>query len=133
MSNSARIEDFSPAQQELWRRVEELWQLAVKRDEAGVRAALHPRYTGWEASSPDPHDREFAVRSVLDEARIVQHHIEPKGVEVYDDKVGVVHYNYAATVSLGEDQTQEVVGRWTEIYLKQDQTWIMVGVHGGPE
>lgn len=129
---------MTPAQQDLWRRVEELWQLAVKRDEAAVRAALHPRYTGWAADNSEPHDREFAVRSVLEEAHILHYHLEPKSVEVYDDRVGIVHYLYAATVSLGdeesqEDQPHEVLGRWTEVYLKQDQVWIMVGVHGGPE
>jgi hypothetical protein len=24
-------------------------------------------------------------------------------------------------------------GRWTEVYLKQDETWLMIGVHGGPK
>ena len=24
-------------------------------------------------------------------------------------------------------------GRWTEVYLKRDETWLMIGVRGGPK
>jgi hypothetical protein len=121
-------------QQSLWRRVSELWELAARKDAAAIHAALHPHYSGWDATAADPHDREHAVQSVCSPPeRIVEYRLTPHNVTIYDGKVGVAHYSYAATLSNPSDEQRTVKGRWTEVYLRQDDEWLMIAVHGGPE
>lgn len=128
------INEFSPEQKELWQRVNDLWALSLKRNEAEIRSTLHPRYVGWDMSSPLPHDRESAVQSVSgDSPQVTQYQLHPLSVEVYDHRVGVVHYSYSATVVPKGSQPLSVTGKWTEIYLKQDGAWIMIGVSGRPD
>ncbi len=62
MTHIESAEPLSTEQQELWNRVEELWRLLQRRDIAAIRAAIHPQYIGWEASSLLPHDRDFALK-----------------------------------------------------------------------
>lgn len=121
-------------QESLWRRVTELWDMAARRDADAIRNALHPNYSGWNATAAAPHDREAAVQSVCSPSeRIVEYRLTPHNVTVYGSIVGVAHYSYAATLSDPSHEVRTVVGRWTEVYLRQDDAWLMITVQGGPE
>jgi mannose-6-phosphate isomerase-like protein (cupin superfamily) len=117
----------------LWRRVTELWELAVRKDEQQIRDALHPDYAGWDTNALLPHDREAAVRSVAGtSARITDFSLDPSSVRVYGGTVGVVHYSYSATVESGDSTCTHITGKWTEIYQKHGHRWLMVAVSGRP-
>ncbi len=134
MTTGLRIHELTIEQQELWQRVNDLWASSLTRNATEIRNTLHPRYVGWDMSSPAPHDREAAVQSVLgDSPAVTQYQLTPLSVEVYDHTVGIVHYAYSATVAPREAAPLQVTGKWTEIYLRQDQQWIMVGVSGRPD
>jgi len=53
-------------------------------------------------------------------------------LEVYDGRAGIVHYSYSARVTPKGEAPREVTGKWTEIYLQQDDAWILIGVSGTP-
>ena len=52
-------------------------------------------------------------------------------VEVYDGLVGVAHYTFEAEVATPKGKAEKVSGRWTEVYLKKDNVWLMISVQGG--
>jgi hypothetical protein len=125
---------FSPAQTELWKRVEELWALSKGRDEGRIRSALHPDYAGWDMSAPLPHDRDAAVRSASgDASQLQEYELHPLSVQVYEGRVGVVHYSYAAKVGPKGEVPIHVTGKWSEVYLMQNGVWVMVSVSGQPD
>jgi len=127
------IREFSPEQQALWQRVNELWALVLRKDLAALRAALHPRYAGWQIEDAFPHDRDAAIHSITGDAPdLSEYHLQPLSVEAYG-ATGVVHYAFSATVVPGDRIPKVVTGRWTEIYQKQDGQWLMVGVSGRPD
>ncbi len=72
MTHIESAEPLSTEQKELWDRVEELWRLLQRRDIAAMRAAIHPQYIGWEASSLLPHDRDFALKVAETDPQIVE-------------------------------------------------------------
>jgi hypothetical protein len=128
------MSDFSPEQQALWQRVNDLWALTLTKDETAIRSALHPRYVGWQINDPLPHDREAAIASVVgDSPRVTRYELHPLSVQIYDGRVGVVHYAYSATLAPGNGHTRGVSGRWTEIYVEQQGEWVLVGVSGRPK
>ncbi len=128
------IADFSPEQRELWARVDALWAWSRDGDTERIRAALHPRYVGWDLNAPLPHDRDDAIRSVSSDAPALRAYaLRPLSVEVYDARVGVVHYTYAATVGVDGEPPASVTGRWSEVYLKEDDVWNLVSVSGRPD
>jgi hypothetical protein len=129
-----RIDDLSLEQQDLWRRVNDLWAMSTERSADRVRSTLHPRYVGWDMTDPAPHDREAAVQSVSGGSPVVEdHQLRPLSVEVYDHVAGIVHYTYSATVAPKSATSFRVTGKWTEIYLKKDGQWVMIGVSGRPD
>ncbi len=134
MTNQLPINEFSPEQRELWKRVVNLWVLSKARNEDQIRSTLHPDYVGWDMNAPLPHDRDAAVRSVSgDSPELRAYELHPLSVQIYEDKVGIVHYSYSAIVVPKGAVPVNVSGRWTEVYLKQDATWTMISVSGRPE
>ena len=132
--NHIRIDEFSPEQSELWERVLALWALSKNRNKKQIRSTLHPRYMGWDMSSPRPHDREAAVNSVTnDSPELQKYELQPLSVQVYDGRVGVAHYTYTATVIPKGGESLKVTGKWSEVYLKRDGAWQMISVSGKPD
>ncbi|MEB2318169.1 MAG: nuclear transport factor 2 family protein [Pseudomonadota bacterium] len=129
-----RIDDLSLEQQELWRRVNDLWAMSLERSAEKIRDTLHPGYVGWDMNSPAPHGREAAIQSVLGDSPVVKdYQLRPLSIEVYDHVAGIVHYTYSATVAPKGANALLVTGKWTEIYLKQAGQWVMIGVSGRPD
>jgi len=129
-----RVEDLSPEQQGLWRRVNELWVMSLERNADRIRSALHPQYVGWDMNSPAPHGREAAIQSVTGDSSVVaDYQLRPLSIAVYDHIAGIVHYRYSATVSPRGANDFRVTGKWTEIYLKQAGQWVMIGISGRPD
>jgi hypothetical protein len=121
-------------QEQLWRRVTALWEMAVRKDADAIRAALHPNYSGWDVTAALPHDREQAVQSVCSgPERIIEYRLTSHNVAVYNGKVGVAHYSYTATLSTPGDGERRVTGRWTEVYVSENDRWLMIAVQGGPD
>lgn len=129
-----RIVGFSEEQNDLWARVHHLWSISLDRNPDEVRATIHPNYVGWDMSSAEPHDREVAVQSVTGDSPLVtEYELHPHSVKVYEHSVGIVHYSYTATVVPRRSQPQAVSGKWTETYLKQGDTWLLISVSGRPD
>jgi len=131
---SIAIQGLSQEQRELWNRVDELWAHSRRRDQALIGSALHPRYVGWDMSTELPHDKDSAIESVAGDTPVLQSYaLFPHSVQVYEHKVGVVHYSYRATVEPRVGMSLDVTGKWTEVYLKQGDQWTMVAVSGRPD
>lgn len=134
MNAAFSVADLSPEQRALWQRVTELWALSQCRDETTITSALHPQYVGWDMSVAAPHDRAAAVRSVSGPSpQLATYALQPLSVQVYDRRVGVVHYSYTATVIPNDGNPMDVSGKWTEVYLRQGDAWIMIAVSGRPD
>ncbi len=128
------VVEFSQEQRALWEHVGNLWAMSKARNESQIRAALHPRYVGWDMNVALPHDRDAATQSVLGDAPVLREYdLRPLSVQIYGGLVGVVHYSYFAKVVPRSGQTLTVTGKWSEVYLKQDGHWMMVSVSGRPD
>ena len=133
MPASLQLTNLTAEQRELWRNVNELWELSAAKDNQRIRDALHPDYAGWDMSAPLPHDRDTAVQSVTgDSPRLSRYELEPLSVRVYEGAVGVAHYRYRATVEAYGREPVQVTGKWTEVYMKHGQRWLMIAVSGRP-
>lgn len=124
--------ELDPGQSALWARVQELWRAVSKGDADGLRSGLHPRFSGWENASPIPHDREFNVASnTQHDAEVANLLLQPLRIDVFDDSVGVVHYCFRVLLRDEHGGSRAAGGRWTEVYLRKGDTWLMIAAHGG--
>jgi hypothetical protein len=108
--------------------------MAKNRAEREILSALHPDYVGWDMSTPLPHDRDSAVRSVCGaSSELGKYELRPLSVQIYEGRVGVVHYSYSAMLTSKGEPATSLSGKWSEVYLKQAGVWLMISVSGRPD
>jgi hypothetical protein len=122
---------ISEDQRVLWRRVEQLWDL-LGAPEQQIRSALHPDYSGWVGGDELPHDREAGVRAAAASPPVVDRELTPLHIGVHGT-TGIVHYRYRATVDVPGHAPRTVTGRWTEVYVGDGDSWLLMAVSGGPD
>ena len=128
------ISELTDQEQQLWQRVDELWQCSLKGDFRVMKEAIHPQYTGWDATSVVPHDRNYAIKSVSDKsARLIEYKLFPLKITIYENQVGIVNYRYNANIQDQQKNIRAIKGRWTEVFFKSEDSWILIGVHGESE
>ncbi len=128
------INDLTTEEQVLWQRVDELWKCSLKGDFRLIRQAIHPQYAGWDANSVVPHDRTYAIKSIIDKSsKLVEYRLFPLRITICENQVGIVNYRYNARIRDQQQNVRAIKGRWTEIFYKKDQSWLLIGVHGEPE
>jgi hypothetical protein len=85
-------------------------------------------------SAEQPHDKAAAIASVTDNAPELKDYVlSPLSIQAYDHLVGVVHYSYRATAQPPGVAPLDVTGKWTEVYLRQVDKWLMIAVSGRPD
>ncbi|GEO84933.1 MULTISPECIES: nuclear transport factor 2 family protein [Alphaproteobacteria] len=125
---------FSQDERDLWEHVTELWEIARRREAGPVRKLLHRDYSGWVTGLDLVHDYEAAVASVgPGTPRVLRYRLKPLKITIFDQEVGVVHYSYEADVEADDGTTRHVGGRWTEVYKRRGNGWLMITVSGGPD
>ena len=126
-------QQWSAAQQEVWKNVETYWAMDAAGNTEGFMSYFHADYSGWGYANPLPVSKEtvrkFVTHSHQTEKTLVQD-IQPVAIKVYGN-VAFVHYYYHRIQKDAEGKQQDVRGRWTDILMKQGDRWVMIGDHGG--
>jgi ketosteroid isomerase-like protein len=137
-SNTLFAQEWSAAQEEVWKNVETYWEHARENDIDGFLSYFHEDFSGWANSSvlPDSRDqRAQMIRQFFPQTRTVMHTIKPVAIKIHGDVAIVQYYYFMVTKEAGEedDDDQDLEqGRWTDILKKQGDRWVMIGDHGGP-
>jgi ketosteroid isomerase-like protein len=132
---SLQAQEWSPAQKEVWKNVNDYWTLMAKGDVKGFMEYFHPDYIGWDYDSPNPMTKtetskwlEFFTQG----QKFPFWDIKPLAIKVYGD-VAFVHYYYSRVAESTDGKKSTENGRWTDILLKQNGRWVLIGDHGGNE
>lgn len=130
----ALAQQWSPAQTEVWKNIEEFWARDAAGDLEAVLSHVHDDYVGWDITEPMTTDKA-RLRKYLDyryksDVKSAIQDIQPVAINVFGD-VAIVYYNFGVLEKDGKGEESYVEGRWAEVLLKQDDKWILIGDHGG--
>jgi len=133
--SSVFAQEWSAAQKEIWKNVNDYWALMAKGDLNGFMDYFHADYIGWDNSAVLPSTKEesrkwlaYAYQGV----KIPVYEIKPLAIKIYGD-VAFVHYYYSIAKESQDGKKKSESGRWTDILLKQGNKWVMIGDHGGSD
>lgn len=132
ISSNLQAQQWTAEQKEVWKSVEVYNELSATRDAAFINY-FDDSYRGWEYHYDVP-DGKDNVRKIIANRdpnyKILYYTITPATIWV-SGNFAYVHYYYT-TLSEGKDGKRNwEKGRWTDILMKKDGKWIMVGDHGG--
>ncbi len=96
-------------------------------------AYFHPDYRGWPYQVTLPGDkaivRKFVQQGMKTSETLVST-IQPVAIQI-DGNVVLVYYYYAVIEKDAEGKEQSRSGRSLDILVKQGNTWVLIGDHGG--
>jgi ketosteroid isomerase-like protein len=125
-------QEWSAAQQDVWKVVNNYWAVLAKGDVAGFLEYFHPDYLGWDDNSPLPStktDIQKWLQLEMAGSKILAYDIKPVGIRVFGDFAFADYYYSFASEMDGKKKMEE--GRWTDILMKQGGKWLIVGDNGG--
>jgi ketosteroid isomerase-like protein len=133
--SSLYAQEWSPAQKEVWKNVNDYWAVMAKGDLNGFLEYFHSDYVGWENGDVLPSTKEESrkwINYAYQGVKIPIYEIKPLAIKIYGD-VAFVHYYYTTVKETQDGKKSTENGRWTDILLKQGNKWVLIGDHGGSD
>jgi ketosteroid isomerase-like protein len=125
-------QEWSPAQKEVWKTVETMWESSGKGDVEGELAYCDEELSLWLQDDPLPLEKALFRKWITFYAKTEQiliQKLRPVGIKVFSE-FAFVHY-YVTTVSKAgtPGKAEERSLRITDIFRKQGAKWLLVGGH----
>lgn len=132
-STTLLSQEWSDSQKEVWETVKTYYDLADKGDAQGLLSYFDESFSGWSYSLEAPHDKESLTKMVnygFANSKTLYSTLSPSKIWV-EGAYAFVHYYYTELTEDKEGKKKWEKGRYTDILLKKDGKWMLVGDHGG--
>lgn len=133
-TNASSAQQWSAEQQDVWSGVEKYWQVSASGDAQAFLAYFDESYMGWEYDSKVPQNKESTGKWIvygMQRGKVLFYTLSPVAIWVKGD-FAFVDYFYDQVVKDNEtEKTKERSGKWTDILMKKDGKWVLIGDHGG--
>jgi ketosteroid isomerase-like protein len=127
-------QEWSAEQNEVWKNVETYHEFWANRDVEGFLQYFHDDFSGWYNRDIMPRDKAAVVKRVkyyFPKTKVIFYEINPIAIEIHGN-VAIVQYFYSDITKDPEGKEKGEQGGWTDILMKQEDKWVMIGDHGGP-
>ena len=119
----------------VWEAVETIWAAEENGDEKWIEDMLAADFMGWRKNSPAPRGKS-SVRLwnhfQREQTKDIAHELYPLSIVVHGD-MAVVHYLYTNAVQTRDKKTSVTSGRYTDVLVRDDETWKFISWHGGDD
>jgi len=132
LSAYAQAQQWTAEQKEVWAGVERYWEINNNDPLADLKY-FDDSYLGWSYDSEAPGTRDGVVKykKYFSTKQKSQFNIlTPARIWVNGD-FAYVHYYYTQVSEDKDGKSNTEKGRWTDILMKKNGTWMLVGDHGG--
>lgn len=133
-ANVGYAQQWSTEQQDVWSGVEKYWKVAASGDAQAFLTYFDDSYTGWEYDSKVPQNKANTGKWIeygFKKRTNVFYTLTPVAIWVKGD-FAFVDYFYdevAKDNETGKNKARS--GKWTDILMKKDGKWVLIGDHGG--
>lgn len=125
-------QQWSAEQKDVWAGVEKYWEVN-QSNPLDFLDYFDESYIGWSYENEAPSTRSDAVKSFsywTKKGKEVYHILTPAKIWVNGD-FAFVHYYFTQVMESNDGKPNVEKGRWTDILMKKDGKWMLVGDHGG--
>jgi ketosteroid isomerase-like protein len=127
-------QQWSDEQKDVWAGVEKYWAVEASGDAAGFMSYFDDSYRGWSYQSKVPQSKANVAKWIENDIKnntTVVYTLTPVTIWVKGD-FAYVHYYYAELDKNKETGKNEPSsGNWTDILMKSNGKWVLIGDHGG--
>jgi ketosteroid isomerase-like protein len=134
LSGSCFAQEWSAEQKDVWAGVEKYWEASESGNASAFMQYFDDSYNGWDYQSPVPMSKANTTKWVdygTSAYTNVVYSITPLKIWVKGD-FAYVDYVYAELDKNKETgKIENNSGNWTDILMKEDGVWKLIGDHGG--
>lgn len=126
-------QQWSPEQQELWKGVQTYWEAGMSSDPSMMLSYWDDSYYGWNYENGAPGTKADVTKAMnywYKKGKVQYYNITPARIWV-NGNFGYAHYYYVMVTESPDGKPTTERGRWTDILMKKDGKWMLVGDHGG--
>lgn len=127
-----QAQEWTNEQKEVWAGVEKYWEINNNDPLADLKY-FDDSYLGWSYENEAPGTRDGVVKSkkyFSTKGKQQFNILTPARIWVKGD-FAFVHYYYTQISESNDGKTETERGRWTDILMKKNGMWVLVGDHGG--
>ena len=134
LSGSSAAQQWSNEQKDVWAGVEKYWEVSAKGDAQGFMSYFDDSYMGWDYQSVVPQSKSNTgkwIANGLKNNTTIVYTLTPVAIWVKGD---FAYADYFYTQLDKNNQTgkeDRSSGKWTDILMKKDGRWILIGDQGG--
>ena len=131
-NGSSFSQEWSKEQKEVWAGVEKYWDVN-QSDPLAFLQYFDESYLGWNYGNEAPSTKNDVTKTFsywIKKGKEQFHVITPAKIWV-NGNFAYVHYYYTQVFESTDGTPRTEKGRWTDILMKKDGKWILVGDHGG--
>lgn len=129
---NSQAQQWSAEQKDVWAGVEKYWDVN-QSNPLDFLQYFDDSYTGWSYENEAPSTKSDAQKSFsywLKKGKEAYHILTPAKIWVNGD-FAYVHYYYTQVMESNDGKPVTERGRWTDILMKKNGKWMLVGDHGG--
>ena len=127
-------QQWSAEQKDVWSGVEKYWSVDASGDAKGFISYFDESYMGWAYQSDVPQTKSNTSKWIENghkNTTTVLYTLTPLAIWVKGD-FAYADYYYAQIEKNNESGKEErSEGKWTDILMKKDGKWLLIGDHGG--
>ena len=130
--NITYSQQWTSEQKEVWEGVQKYWEIN-NSDPVAFLKYFDDSYLGWSYDNEAPGTKDDAVKSFTywsSKTKYKFNTLTPARIWV-NGNFAFVHYYYTQVTEKNDGTPQQEKGRWTDILMKKNGTWMIVGDHGG--
>ena len=128
-----QAQQWTAEQKDVWAGVEAYWDVFMSSNPTDFLNYIDDSYYGWDNENDAPNikaDVKKALNYWTTKGKVVLYRITPARIWV-NGNFAYVHYYYEQVFEGTDGKPTTERGRWTDILMKKDGKWILVGDHGG--
>ena len=132
-STEAKAQSWSAEQQEVWSGIEEYWEISSKGNADAFLKYFDESYIGWNYISKIPQNKSNTskwIRHGMSKNSTVLYSLTPVNIWVNGD-FAFANYFYAQIEKDKDGKENPSSGHWTDILIKKNGKWLLVGDRGG--
>lgn len=132
-SQISNAQQWSPEQKSVWAGIEEYWAASGSSNPMSFLDYFDDSYLGWSYENETPGGKADAKKSLaywFTKGKVQYHIITPSRIWVNGD-FAYAHYYYVQVTESPDGKPNTERGRWTDILMKKNGKWMLVGDHGG--
>lgn len=133
MTAFVSAQSWTDEQKDVWKGVNAYWAVSTSNNPADFINYFDDSYYGWSYENGAPSNKADVQKFLkywTTKGKVAYYTITPARIWV-NGNFAYVHYYYTQVTEGKDGKPITERGRWTDILMKKDGKWLLVGDHGG--